>query len=69
MERIDVELVEAIQRQRMEINEIPFKEIEWYKDGKKLDFPQKILDDFEFTGLSNTDFVITEFYDGGFGQE
>ena len=34
MERVDFELVEAIQRQRMEINEIPFLEIEWYKDGK-----------------------------------
>jgi len=60
--RVDVEHVLEIQKQRLAINKLNFDEIEWYKDGKKLEIDKQTLDDFEFTGLNNTDFIISNSY-------
>ncbi len=60
--RVDIEHVRKIQKERMEINSILLEEIEWYEDGKKLDIDKSVIDDFLFTGLNNTDFIISEMY-------
>lgn len=46
-----------------EINNVPFDEIQWMKDGKPLDVPQELKDEFKMTGLSNKDFVALEFWE------
>ena len=60
--RIDIEHVRKIQEERMKINTVPFKQIEWYEDGKKVNISPKIAEDFLFTGLNNIDFIISEMY-------
>ena len=62
--RVDVEIVEQIIFARWLINRLPFDKIEWYKDGKPMNIPQEILDEYKFTGLNNIDFVETEFLMG-----
>ena len=44
------------------INSIPLSEIIWMKEGRQLNIPQKTIDDFELTGLSNKDFIATNYY-------
>jgi hypothetical protein len=60
--RVDIEIVEKILKERKAINIIPFYKIDWYKNGKKLYIPKKVLDEWKFTGLSNTDFVSGKVY-------
>lgn len=60
--RIDIEHVRKIQEERMKINSVPLEQIEWYEDGKKVETNPGIIDDFLFTGLNNTDFIISEAY-------
>jgi hypothetical protein len=60
--RVDVEYVRKLQEERMKINRMNFKDIEWYENGKKVEVSPQIIDDFEFTGLNNTDFITSEVY-------
>ena len=66
MRWISVEYVLELQRQRAEINKIPLKNIVWTKGGKDLHISEKIIEDFTFTRLNNTDFIQSEFYKEGF---
>jgi hypothetical protein len=60
--RIDIEHVRKIQEERMKINSVPIEQIEWYEDGKKVEIDPKVIEDFVYTGLNNTDFIISEMY-------
>jgi len=60
--KVAVEYIEWLQEERAKINRVALEEIEFYKNGMKLDFSKEFLDDFSFTGLNNTDFVITGCY-------
>lgn len=40
------------------INETPLEDIEIYKDGKKIEVDPKLVEDFKYYGLNNTDFII-----------
>ncbi len=60
--KINIEVIEYIQKVRCLINSISLDKIEFYKDGKKLEFDSKIIDDFKFTGLNNIDFILTGYY-------
>jgi len=60
--RVDVEQVKKIQAERKKINDLELQDIEWYEDGKKVDIDPKVLAEFEFTGLCNTDFIISDTY-------
>lgn len=64
MTRIDVEYVKKIQAERKRINDLELKDIEWYENGKKLDIDPEVLEEFKFTGLCNTDFIISDVYKG-----
>ena len=59
---VNIEFVNWLYEQRKKINSVPLSEIEWYEDGQKLEFTQKKIDDFEYTGLINTDFIGTDCY-------
>ena len=57
--RIDVEDVLYHQSLRYRWNYTDLDDIEFYKEGEKLIIPQEVLDWFEFTGLSNVDFITS----------
>ena len=44
------------------INKIPFDQIEWYSFGDKVNIPTKVLESWELLGLSNTDFITSNYY-------
>ena len=55
--QVHIEKVLDLKRQLREINSVPLKEIIWLKNGSKIEYLQQDLEDFRFTGLSNTDFI------------
>jgi hypothetical protein len=61
--RIDIEDVFKLQEQRAEINKGMVSEKEFYKNGKKVDIPKAELDEWDFTGLNNSDFVTMRDWD------
>ena len=60
--RVNIEEVIQLSKKRCKINGYQFDKIEWYIGGKKLDIPQDLLEDWEFTGLNNIDFISTGYY-------
>ena len=61
--RVDIEDVLRLQQKQAEINKLEFKDIEWYKNGEKIEIDQKIIDQFDFTGMNNIDFIISGYYE------
>lgn len=64
--KINIEEVLDAQSTRNQINRLDIKEIEWYLDGEKVNISDETLEEWRFTGLSNTDFVnfcIPELFD------
>lgn len=55
--QVHIEKVLDLKRQLKEINLVPIKEIIWLKNGSQIEYLQQDLEDFIFTGLSNTDFI------------
>ena len=60
--RMDVEHVRQVQAERLRINKMDLKDIEWYEGGKKLEVSPEVIKDFVFTGLCNTDFITMDVY-------
>lgn len=56
--RVDVEDVFQNADERWGWNRRDLEDLEFYRDGVKVDVPKKALDDFVFTGLNNTDFIL-----------
>ncbi len=61
--RIDYEDILAHAEERAEFNRPALTEIEFYKDGKRVDIPESVLSEFKFTGLNNIDFFTSDFFD------
>ena len=57
--RIDIEEIIHLQKRIDTINDIPFDEIEWYRDGEKVIFSKDVLYEWVYTGLSNFSFINT----------
>ncbi len=55
--KINIEEILDAQSTRNQINSLDIKEIEWYLDGEKVTISDETLEEWRFTGLSNTDFV------------
>ena len=60
---IDIEDVFSHAETRSEWNKPLTSEIEFHKDGKKVDIPKDELDEWDFTGLHNVDFVLMRDWD------
>lgn len=60
--RINIEDVQEHIKFRQMVNHQSLSNIEWYEDGKRIYIDQKVIDDFEYTGLNNIDFIYTEYY-------
>lgn len=55
--KINIEEILDAQSTRNQINRLDIKEIEWYLGGEKVIISDETLEEWRFTGLSNTDFV------------
>lgn len=55
--KVSFERVLAIKQELAVINQERLEDIEWMQDGEPLQVLQQDIDDFKYTGLSNTDFV------------
>jgi len=60
--KINLEEVRKNLAQQKKWNSVLLSEIEFYERGVKLDIPKELVDEFEFTGLNNIDFISTKFY-------
>ncbi len=58
---IAIEYVEWLMEEKSKINRQKLGDIELFENGMKLDIPRKVIDDFELTGLSNVDFILSDF--------
>lgn len=56
--KVTIEEILEMQQRRSEINSIDIKDIEWYENGVKIEVHSESLDEWRFTGLSNTDFIF-----------
>lgn len=61
--KIAIEYVEWLMEEKSKINREKLSDIELFENGMKLDIPQKVIDEFVFTGLSNIDFILSDFRD------
>ncbi len=59
--KIAIEYVHWLMEERSKINRVGLHDLELFENGMKLDIPKKVLDDFELTGLSNVDFILSDF--------
>ena len=65
--QIRVSEILEIQKRKREINGRELNEIDFLDDdGMPLKIDEKIIEEFRFSGLNNTDFITTEFYKNGF---
>ena len=60
--RIAIEYIRWLQQERLRINKPSIQDIEFYENGMVVKIDQACVDEFEFTGLNNTDFIVTDFY-------
>ena len=60
--RINLEDIRKNIEQQRKWNNVRLDRIEFYENGIQLDIPIELIDEFEFTGLNNIDFITTEFY-------
>ena len=56
---IMVEEVFALQKRRKEINKLPLRKIIWTKNKKPIVISKETIENWELTGLSNIDFIIS----------
>lgn len=54
---VNVEEILELKKRLNEINKIPFKDIDFYLDGKKITVSDKTIEEWRLIGLNNTDFV------------
>jgi hypothetical protein len=59
---IDIEEIQRFLEWRGILNRTPLRNIDFFEDGKLVEYPETLIEEFEYTGLSNLDFIATEFY-------
>lgn len=65
-QKVNIERIRLLKAELAEINKAPLDKIDFYEDGVLLKINNKIIQDFQFTGLANIDFIMTDFYKHGF---
>ena len=60
--QVNIEDVKRIAEERAKINRLQFDKIVWFENGVSLEIPQEVLDNWEFIGLNNMDFITTGHY-------
>jgi len=59
---VNIELVLSLAKERQKINSVPLRNVVWFKAGEPLIIRDKTIERFELTGLSNVDFITSEYY-------
>ena len=54
---VNVEDVMKLKAEIAKINDLPIEEIEWHKDGKKIEIYKADVDFWKYVGLSNLYFL------------
>ena len=62
MKRISIEYIEHLQYEINRINAFELSDMEFYENEKRIEISKKVKEDFEFTGLSNVDFITSKAY-------
>ena len=65
MYRIDIEYVDWLKSEIRRINALEISKIDFYKYNEMIEIPKSTIDEFEFLGLSNCDFITGKMYRGG----
>ncbi len=60
--KIAIEYIQFLQYEFKKINQTPLDQIEFFENGMKVEVDKKHLEEFEFIGLNNTEFILTGFY-------
>ena len=61
MIKIKIEEVEELVQKLRNINELYIRDIIWTKNDKIVEYPEEMINEFVFTGLSNSDFICSDF--------
>jgi hypothetical protein len=64
MYRVDIEYVDWLKSEIRRINSLDINKIDFYQDNEVINIPKSVIDEFEFTGLNNCDFVTGKLYGG-----
>lgn len=59
--KIAIEYVRWLMEEKSKINRVALEDIEIFENGMKLDISQEVIKDFGFTGLSNVDFILSDY--------
>lgn len=55
--KVAIEYIEWLQKERGRINKENIDNIEFFRNGMKLELPKDIMEEFKFSGLINTDIL------------
>lgn len=55
--KVNVEEVEQWLRFRERVNDMPLDQIQWYRNGERIEIPTAAIEDWKFIGLSNVCFA------------
>ena len=67
--KVNIEEIAIIRKRLIEIDQTSIDDIEWYKDGVKIDPTEEQLEEWKFLGLSNSYFPDYMFDEGFFEVE
>jgi predicted ATP-grasp superfamily ATP-dependent carboligase len=59
---VKVEYVKWLKEELLKINSVPLEDIIWIENEKLADVDAEVVDNFDFTGLNNVDFIMTGYY-------
>ena len=60
--KVNIETIWKVEEWRHKINVRELNELEFFKDGKKLNFDEKAFEEWRFIGLNPLDFITTGHY-------
>ena len=60
--RVHVEDVRELKRKLDKMNKIPIEDIEFYENDKRIYFSNTCLQDWQYVGLTNQEFILTDYY-------
>ena len=59
--KVDINYVKWLKEELRKINQLKFDTIRWTKDGKVVEFDPVLLEQFDYFGMNNTDFITMGF--------
>ena len=62
--RVDVERIKELKKELNDINIEILEDIDFYENDRIVVIDKKLLDEWGYIGLNNTDFITTGYYKG-----